>query len=103
MNTCNDQEQSTEVETRQTNSLRCRVECYCGYRAEESPRRFFIGKRAINLVEIIDRWLDPRHRYFKVRGDDGGIYILRYDVELDRWEMILFDSNTRVETRLSST
>jgi hypothetical protein len=103
MNTYNDQEQSSENESQLTNSLPCRVECYCGYRAEESPRRFFIGKRAINLVEIVDRWLDPKRRYFKVRGDDGGIYILRYDVKLYRWEMIMFDSDTRAETRLSST
>lgn len=80
-----------------------RVECYAGHRAEESPRRFFIGKREIKVVEIIDRWLDPAHSHFKVRGDDGGIYILRYDQDSDAWEMILFNSGTRDETRLSST
>ena len=80
-----------------------RVECYAGTRAEESPRRFFIGQRQIDVTEIIDRWLDPDHRYFKVRGDDNGIYILRYDSSADHWEMVLFDSGTRDETRLSST
>jgi hypothetical protein len=57
-----------------------RVECYAGHRGEESPRRFFLGERAIEVVDIVDRWLDPAHRYFKVRGDDGGVYILRHDV-----------------------
>jgi len=80
-----------------------RVECYAGHRAEESPRRFFIGKREIGIIEIIDRWLDPNHSYFKVRGDDGGIYILCYDRDSDTWEMTLFNSGTRDETRLSST
>lgn len=80
-----------------------RVECYAGQRAEESPRRFFIGQRKIEVSEIIDRWLDPEHSYFKLRGDDGGIYILRYDRAADAWEMILFDSGKREETRLSST
>jgi hypothetical protein len=80
-----------------------RVECYAGYRAEESPRRFFIGKREIEVIEIIDRWLDPAHSHFKVRGDDGGIYILRYDQDSGSWEMILFDSGTHADTRLSST
>ncbi len=79
------------------------VECYAGYRADESPRRFLIGQRAITIGEIIDRWLDPSHRYFKVRGDDGGIYILRQDVPSQTWDMILFDSGCRDETRLSST
>ncbi len=80
-----------------------RVECHAGYRAEETPRRFFIGQRKIEVLEIIDRWLDPVHSYYKLRGDDGGIYILRYDREPDVWEMIMFDSGTREETRLSST
>ena len=103
MNTSNDQEHADGSGSQQADALECRVDSYCGYRAAESPRRFFIGKRAISVVEIIDRWLDPNHRYFKVRGDDAGIYILRYDVTLDQWEMIFFDSNTREETRLSST
>jgi hypothetical protein len=78
-----------------------RVECYAGHRAEESPRRFFIGKRAIEVIEIIDRWLGPNHRYFKVRGDDGGSYLLRNDQDTGSWEMTLFDSGTRDQTRPS--
>jgi hypothetical protein len=80
-----------------------RVECYAGHRGEEAPRRFYLGARAIEVTEIVDRWLDPAHRYFKVRGDDGGVYILCHDVPEDFWEMTLFDSGTRAETRLSST
>jgi hypothetical protein len=80
-----------------------RVECYSGYRAEEAPRCFFLGKRRVEVLEIVDRWLDPEHRYFKVRGDDGGVYILRHDVPRSFWEMILYDSGTRDDTRLSST
>jgi len=80
-----------------------RVECYAGHRADVAPVRFFIGQRAIEVSEIIDRWLDPVHSYFKLRGEDGGIYILRHDQMADTWEMILFDSGTRLETRLSST
>jgi hypothetical protein len=80
-----------------------RVECYAGHRADVAPVRFFIGQRAIGVIEIIDRWLDPVHSYFKLRGDDGGIYILRHDQAADSWEMTLFDSGTRLETRLSST
>jgi len=79
-----------------------RVECYAGYRAEESPRRFFIGRREIRVVEIIDRWLSPFQSHVKVRGDDGGIYILRYDPDADAWEMVLFNSGTRAESRLST-
>jgi len=58
------------------------MECYAGHRADEEPRRFFIGEREIMVIGIIDRWLDPTHRYFKIRGDDNGIYILREDARL---------------------
>jgi hypothetical protein len=68
-----------------------RVECYAGYRGEESPRRFSIGGRNIEVVEIVDRWLAPDHRYFKLRGDDDAIYILRHDMESGVWDLTLYD------------
>jgi hypothetical protein len=66
-----------------------RVDCYSGHRGEETPRRFYLGERRIEVVEVIDRWYGPDHRYFKVRGDDGTEYILRHDHESQRWELIL--------------
>jgi len=80
-----------------------KVECYAGYRGEETPVRFHLGQRCIEITEVLDRWLDPAHRYFKVRGDDHGIYILRHSPDDNSWEMTLFDSGTRDATRLSST
>ena len=72
-----------------------RVECYAGYRGEETPRRLHLGEQDVELVEVLDRWLDPEHRYFKCRGDDEAIYILRHDVSTDRWELTLYDRLTR--------
>jgi hypothetical protein len=69
-----------------------RVECYAGYRGEETPRRLYLGERRIEVLAIVDRWLGPDHRYFKLRGDDDGLYIIRYDSEADVWELILYDS-----------
>ena len=82
---------------------RIHVECYAGYRADEEPRRFILGKREIEIKEVIDRWLDPCHRYFKVLGGDGGIYLLRHDTGEDAWELTMYDSGQRDDTRLSST
>jgi hypothetical protein len=65
-----------------------RVECYGGYRGEETPRRFFIGERQMVVVEVVDRWLTPDHRYFKVRCDGGDLYVLRHDIVLHSWELI---------------
>jgi hypothetical protein len=59
--------------------LRVRVECYAGYRDEETPRCLYLGPRCIRVEAVLDRWLAPEHRYFKLRGDDGGVYIVRYD------------------------
>ncbi len=67
------------------------VECYAGHRAQETPQRFFLGERKVEVIEILDRWLAPDHRYFKVRGEDGAVYILRHDVAADRWELTMFE------------
>jgi len=67
-----------------------RVECYAGHRSEQEPRRFFIGDRAVSVLDILDRWLAPDHRYFKVHGDDGGTGILRHATRADRWELTLY-------------
>jgi len=84
-------------------AISVRVQCHAGHRGEEAPQRFFLGQRELGVVEVLDRWLEPAHRYFKLRADDGGVYLLRHDSERDEWELTMFDSGTRVETRLSST
>jgi len=93
----------SEKDTCTEDSPFLRVECYAGHRADTEPRRLHIDQREVAVTEIIDRWLDPRHRYFKLRGDDGGVYLLRQDTREDRWEMTLYDGGGRDDTRLSST
>ena len=39
------------------------------------------------MDEILDRWLEPGSRYFKVRADDGRTFILRHDSVNDWWEL----------------
>jgi hypothetical protein len=67
-----------------------RVECYSGYRGEETPRRFWVAARCVQVRQVLDCWLAPDHRYFKVRGDDGDIYILRHDPDGQVWELTFF-------------
>jgi hypothetical protein len=64
-----------------------RVECYAGYRGDEEPRRFHWRGESFEVTEILDRWLDPNHRYFKVHADDGEAYLLRHDTNTGDWEM----------------
>jgi len=70
------------------------VECYAGHRGEESPRAFTIGDRRVFVDEILDRWLAPDHRYFKVQGDDGNLYIVRQDTTSGAWELTMFKHDT---------
>jgi hypothetical protein len=71
-------------------AVEVRVECYAGHRGGETPRRFTLG-RTIEVAEVLDAWLAPDHRYFKVRGDNGACYILRNDPLTGGWELTMFD------------
>lgn len=64
-----------------------RVEAYSGYKAEERPLRFQLGERWLNIEEISDRWYDPDATYFKVRAEDGSLYILRYSDSAQLWTL----------------
>lgn len=66
------------------------VECYAGHRGEETPRALLLGDRRILVEEVLDAWLAPDHRYFKVRGEDRGTYIVRHDARTDAWELTMF-------------
>jgi hypothetical protein len=68
------------------------VECYAGYRADETPRALRFGDRRVAVVDVIDRWLAPDYSYFKLRGDDGAVYIVRHDHEGDRWELTVYEA-----------
>ncbi len=70
------------------------VECHSGYKVNEYPVAFtFQGQRRI-VSEIVDRWYEggispekPTADYFKVKTDDGRIYILMYEGYSDKWFM----------------
>jgi hypothetical protein len=59
---------------------------YAGYRGDETPLRIRFGPRLVEIIEALDRWFAPDHRYFKVRAVDG-IRILQNDVTSGEWKM----------------
>ena len=75
-----------------TGDFAIRVDCCEGHRGEATPCRFYLGPREIGVEEVVDRWLGVDRRYFKVRGDDGDLYILRHEVFREHWELTLFAS-----------
>jgi hypothetical protein len=72
-----------------------RVECYAGHRDEETPRALVMDERRVEVVEILDRWLAPDHRYFRLKGDDGDVYLVRHDGTSDAWELTCSSEATR--------
>ncbi len=70
------------------------VECYSGYKEEETPRAFtHMGKRQ-EILEIIDRWYEekqdpraPRQNYFKVKTSEGEVFLLRYTPRFQSWTL----------------
>ena len=70
--------------------IEIKVECYAGYRGEETPRAIGFESGKIEVKKVLDRWLDPDYRYFKVLGDDQGIYIIRNDVNTGVWGLTFY-------------
>jgi hypothetical protein len=66
------------------------VECHAGHRGEQTPRVLILGDRRIAVAEVLDAWLAPDHRYFKLRGVDGDTYLVRHDERSATWQLTLF-------------
>jgi len=72
------------------------VECYSGYKGNETPRAFTWKGKRYRIVEIRDRWYEGgisrrsvKLDYYKVLAEDGREYILRYHALFDKWTLLL--------------
>lgn len=43
------------------------VECHAGYRGDETPRRFHLGGRTIEITQILSRWKKPGAVFSRIR------------------------------------
>ncbi len=57
--------------------MKVEVVCYSGYKADERPIRFQLRGQDYSVEEVIDQWYGPQDTFFKVRANDGNVYILR--------------------------
>jgi len=70
---------------------RIEVIAYSGYRGEESPRVFILQGEKIQIMEILNMWIEEgledktRKRIFKVRGSDGYMHKLYYAEKTMEW------------------
>ena len=67
-----------------------RAECYAGYRGEQEPLAFWLGERRLTVRDVVDRWVAPEQRWFKVDANDGNVYVLRYDELSEAWEIVAY-------------
>ena len=72
--------------------MKLTVECYSGRKADERPVRFWLGGRQCEVETVLDQWYDPESISYKVRADDGNLYILRQQTSTPdrRWDLVSF-------------
>ena len=52
--------------------------------------RFQLGEREQIVEQVLDQWYGPDDVFFKVRTDDGNLYILRRSTSADEWTLESF-------------
>ena len=57
--------------------MKVEVVCYSGYKVDQRPLRFRLGGRDYSVEELLDQWYGPHDVFFKVKANDGNVYILR--------------------------
>lgn len=74
------------------------VICHAGYKAEEYPLHFLGMDGWVEVAEVVDRWYQgtrhpewPESDYFRVRGDDDELHLLKHDREHNQWYLAAGD------------
>ncbi len=57
--------------------MKVKVECFAGRKGDERPVRFKLRERDYIVEDVLDNWDGLDGTFFKVRADDGNLYILR--------------------------
>jgi hypothetical protein len=72
--------------------MKLRVECYSGRKADERPIGFSLDETQYRIEVVLDQWYDPEHIFYKVRANDGNLYILRQRTSLPEgaWDLVSF-------------
>lgn len=67
------------------------VIAYSGYRGEETPRFILIHNEKIEVVAILNMWIEEgienkvRKRFFEVKGSDRKTHTIYYDEKETEW------------------
>ena len=82
--------------------IRVKVESYSGYKKDERPLRFVLGKRLFEVVAVDDQWYSPDAIYFRIKADDGNLYVLRHDEAQDQWTLEAYRFQTPEDDRAAA-
>lgn len=67
------------------------VKCYSGFKANERPSSFTFGDREVVVMDIEGSWFEEdessreRRACFRVRADDGDLYLLTCGENREDW------------------
>jgi hypothetical protein len=70
--------------------VKVKVETHPDSRGQESPARFTLGTRTIEVQACVDRWYGELGCYFRVLGRDENFYILKGPMDDGSWELVSF-------------
>ena len=76
----------------QCDSMKLEVDCYSGFKADERPVRFRLDDHLYLVKEVLDQWYGPGDVFYKIRLDDGNLYILRKEIcsPAGNWYLVSF-------------
>ncbi len=73
--------------------MKIRVWCRSSYRADQEPTAVSLGGERLDVLEHLDAWQGPDHRYFKIRVAGDVILIVRNDLDTGDWELTMYDGS----------
>jgi hypothetical protein len=71
--------------------MQVQVESYLDEDGVEKLRRIRFDDREIEVADNVDQWHGADYHYFKVRGGDANVYILRHNEARADWELTLYE------------
>jgi hypothetical protein len=70
--------------------VKIKVESIADAKGQETPSRFMLGIRTIEIQAVADRWYGEQACYYRVLGSDENSYILKGPLEDGSWELVSF-------------
>lgn len=74
-----------------------KAECHAGFKADEYPKSYYLNNEKLEIKEITDRWYQyesnpefPVSNYFKVITTLDQEYIIKHEIQVDKWYLCRF-------------